>query len=217
MIQGLKEGYRYVFGFPPIRHILVNLALLSLLGFSYPVLMPIFAKDILHGGPHTLGFLVASSGIGALISAVYLATRGTVLGLGRIIVAAMSICGFSLICFSVSRHVALSLVMMFFTGFGIMSVITSSNTILQTIAEEDKRGRVMSLYTMSFMGMMPFGSLLMGAIANRFGAPVTVAIGGIVCIISSYLFHRRLPEIRKLVRPIYVEKGILTEFPTAEH
>jgi MFS family permease len=216
MMHGLKEGYRYVFGFAPIRHILINLALLSLLGFSYPVLMPIFAKDILHGGPHTLGFLVSSAGIGALISALYLAYRGTVLGLGRIIVAAMSICGFSLICFSLSRHVAISLVMMFFTGFGIMSVITSSNTILQTIADEDKRGRVMSLYTMAFMGMMPFGSLLMGALASKFGAPITVAIGGIVCIISSYLFFTRLPDIRKLVRPIYVEKGIITEFPTTE-
>jgi MFS family permease len=213
MLRGLQEGYRYVFGFAPIRYIIVNLALLSLVGISYPVLMPIFAKDILQGGPHTLGFLVSSAGIGALISAIYLASRGSILGLGRIIVAAMSICGGSLIFFSFSRHVGFSLLMMLCAGFGVMSVITSSNTILQTITDEDKRGRVMSLYTMAFIGMTPFGSLLMGALASKIGAPHAVTFAGIACIISSYVFMRRLPIFRKAIRPVYRDKGIIPERP----
>lgn len=213
MLHGLKEGYRYVFGFPPLRYIIVNLALLSLAGISYPVLMPIFARDILQGGPHTLGFLVSSAGIGALISALYLASRGSVIGLGRIIVAATSICGASLIFFSFSRHVGFSLLMMLGAGFGVMSVITSSNTILQTITDEDKRGRVMSLYTMAFIGMTPFGNLLMGALASKIGAPHAVTFAGIACIISSCMFMSRLPNFRKLVRPVYLDKGIIRERP----
>jgi MFS family permease len=215
ILHGLKEGYRYVFGFAPIKYILLNLAILSLMGVPYYVLMPIFAKDILGGGPHTLGFLVAASGVGALISAAYLASRGSVLGLGKIIVAASGICGFGLIFFSLSRDLLFSLSMMLCTGFGIMSVVTSTNTILQTIVDEDKRGRVMSLYTMAFMGMTPFGSLIMGALASKIGAPNTLIIGGIVCIISSCLFLIRLPIIRKLMRPVYLEKGIIREFPPA--
>jgi MFS family permease len=215
ILHGLKEGYRYVFGFAPIKYILLNLAILSLMGVPYYVLMPIFAKDILGGGPHTLGFLVAASGVGALISAAYLASRGSVLGLGKIIVAASGICGFGLIFFSLSRDLLFSLSMMLCTGFGIMSVVTSTNTILQTIVDEDKRGRVMSLYTMAFMGMTPFGSLIMGALASKIGAPNTLIIGGIVCIISSCLFLIRLPIFRKLLRPVYLEKGIIREFPPA--
>ncbi len=211
ILHGLKEGYRYVFGFAPIRYILINLALLSLMGMPYSVLMPIFAKDILGGGPHTLGFLVAMSGVGALLSAVYLASRKSVLGLGKIIGVSSGIFGFGLVFFALSRHVPLSLVLSVCTGFGFMGVITSTNTILQTISEEDKRGRVMSLYAMAFMGMTPFGSLILGALAGKIGAPNAVIIGGIVCIISSYYFLSRLPIIRKMIRPIYLEKGILQE------
>jgi MFS family permease len=217
ILQGLKEGYTYGLGFAPIRYILTNLALLSLMGLPYTVLMPIFAKDILGGGPHTLGFLVAVSGVGALLSALYLASRKSVIGLGTIIGASSGIFGCALVFFSFSRYVPLSLLMSLCTGFGLMGVITSTNTILQTISQEDKRGRVMSLYAMAFMGMTPFGSLIIGALANRIGAPHAVFVGGIVCIISSFLFFRRLPTIRKLIRPIYVEKGILTESPVKEH
>ena len=213
MLHGLKEGYRYGFGFPPIRYILINLALLSLMGMPYTVLMPIFAKDILGGGPHTLGFLVAMSGVGALLSAVYLASRKSVVGLGKIIGVSSGIFGFGLILFSLSRHVPLSLALSLCTGFGLMGVITSTNTILQTISEEDKRGRVMSLYAMAFMGMTPFGSLIIGALASKIGAPNAVIIGGIVCIISSYYFLSRLTIIRKMIRPIYLEKGIIRGAP----
>ncbi len=181
------------------------------MGVPYTVLMPVFARDILGGGPHTLGFLVGMSGVGAILSALYLASRKSVIGLGRVVAIASAIFGCSLVCFSFSRSVPLSLLACLCTGFGFMSVITSTNTILQTISEEDKRGRVMSLYAMAFMGMTPFGSLIIGALADRIGAPHAVALGGIVCILSSYLFFSRLPVIRKLIRPIYVEKGILTE------
>jgi len=211
ILLGLKEGFEYGFGFKPIRYLLMNLALLSLAGMPYTVLMPVFARDVLAGGPHTLGFLVAMSGVGALISAVYLASRKSVIGLGKLVALAGFIFGSSLFLFSLSRYVSLSLLLSLCTGFGFMSVITSTNTILQTISPEDKRGRVMSLYTMAFMGMTPFGSLIIGALANNVGAPRAVTIGGIICILSSYLFFSRLPVFRSLIRPIYIEKGILSE------
>jgi MFS family permease len=211
ILHGLREGYAYGFGFPPIRYILINLALLSLMGMPYTVLMPVFAKDVLGGGPHTLGFLVAMAGVGALLSALYLASRKSVVGLGTIIALSSGIFGCALVCFSFSRYLPLSLFLSLCTGLGFMGVITSTNTILQTISQEDKRGRVMSLYAMAFMGMTPFGSLIIGALANRIGARRAVMIGGILCIISAYLFFSRLPTIRKLIRPIYIEKGILKE------
>jgi MFS family permease len=209
VLQGLKEGVRYAFGFPPIRSVLLLLALVSFMGMPYTVLMPIFAEEILHGGPQTLGFLMGATGVGALAGAMFLASRKNVLGLGRIIVFAASVFGLGLIAFSLSRMFWLSMVLMPITGFGMMVQMTSSNTILQTIVEEDKRGRVMSFYTMAFMGMVPFGSLFAGSVAHRVGAPATVAIGGIACIVGSIAFARELPSLRKMVRPIYIEKGIL--------
>jgi MFS family permease len=177
----------------------------------YTVLMPVFAKNILHGGPHTLGFLLGASGVGALVGAIYLASRKSVLGLGRLIIIALNIFGIGLIAFSVSRTLVFSLLLLVFTGFGMMVQMASSNTVLQTIVEEDKRGRVMSLYTMAFMGMAPFGSLLAGSLASKIGAPGTIMISGIACILGSILFARRLPALREMVRPIYIEKEILSK------
>jgi MFS family permease len=210
----LKDGFTYVFGFAPIRSVLLLLALVSLMGMPYTILMPIFAGKILHGGPQTLGFLFAAVGIGALAGAIFLASRESVLGLGRIIVIASSIFGIGLIGFSLSRVFVISLLLMVPTGFGMMVQMTSSNTILQTIVEDDKRGRVMSFYAMAFMGMVPFGSLLAGSLANNIGAPLTVMIGGISCILGSVLFARKLPALRVMVRPIYVQKGIITGPPS---
>ena len=209
VLQELKEGVRYAFGFPPIRSVLLLLALVSFMGMPYTVLMPIFAEQILHGGPQALGFLMGATGVGALAGAMFLASRKNVLGLGRIIVFASSVFGLGLIAFSLSRVFWLSMVLMPITGFGMMVQMTSSNTILQTIVEEDKRGRIMSFYTMAFMGMVPFGSLFAGSVAHTIGAPATVAIGGIACIVGSIAFARELPSLRKMVRPIYIEKGIL--------
>jgi len=213
VLQGLKEGVRYAFGFPPIRAVLLLLALVSFMGMPYTVLMPIFAEQILHGGPQALGFLMGATGVGALAGAMFLASRKNVLGLGRIIVFASSVFGLGLIAFSLSRVFWLSMVLMPITGFGMMVQMTSSNTILQTIVEEDKRGRIMSFYTMAFMGMVPFGSLFAGGVAHRIGAPATVAIGGIACIVGAIAFARKLPSLRKLARPIYIEKGILPRAP----
>jgi MFS family permease len=214
VLTDLGEGFRYAFGFAPIRYILLLLGLVSLMGMPYLVLMPVFAKDVLQGGPHTLGFLMAAAGVGALVGSLYLASRKSVLGLGKLIVMASSTFGLGLIGFSLSRYSLLSLLMMVVTGFGMIVQTASSNTILQTIVEEDKRGRVMSLYAMSFMGMAPFGSLMAGSLASRIGAPVTLIISGITCIAGSLFFYSRLPAIRKIVRPIYVEMGIIKEMPS---
>ncbi|HUL20019.1 MAG TPA: MFS transporter [Thermodesulfobacteriota bacterium] len=209
--RGLTEGYRYAFGFAPIRSLLLLLALVSFMGMPFAVLMPVFAGKILHGGPQTLGFLLGATGVGALAGTMFLASRRSVLGLGQIIVIASSLFGMGLIGFSFSRLFVLSVILMVVTGFGMMVQMTSTNTVLQTIVDEDKRGRVMSFYTMAFMGMVPFGSLFAGSLASVIGAPETTIIGGISCLLGSLLFAKKLPAIRKMVRPIYMEKGIISE------
>jgi MFS family permease len=211
VLQGVKEGFAYAFGFPPIRTIIFFLGWISLVGMANTILMPVFAKDILHGGPQTYGFLMAAIGVGAIIGAIFLASRRSVLGLGRIIVIASGIFGIGLISFSLSHILWLSFFLLLLTGFGMMVHMASSNTILQTMVDDDKRGRVMSLYTMAFMGMAPFGSLAGGSLAGRIGAPYTLIIAGISCIVGSFLFAKKLPLIREMIRPIYVRKGILSE------
>jgi MFS family permease len=211
VLHGFKEGFIYAFGFPPIRTILFFLSWLSLVATANTTLMPVFAKDILHGDSKTYGFLMAAIGVGAIIGAIFLASRRSVLGLGRIIAIASSIFGIGLISFSLSHALWLSLSLLLLTGFGMMVHMASSNTILQTMVDDDKRGRVMSLYVMAFMGMAPFGSLAGGSLAGRIGAPNTLIIGGALCILGSFMFSRKLPSIRKMVRPIYIKKGILSE------
>lgn len=213
-LSHMREGFRYAFGFPPIRSILTLLALTSLLGMPYVVLLPVFASDVLGGGPQTLGFLMSAAGLGALAGALYLASRPSVRGLSRVIVVAVTVFGIGLIAFSASRSQPLSIALLLVTGFGMMVQSASSNTVLQTIVDEDKRGRVMSLYTMAFMGMAPFGSLLAGTLASSIGAPATVMIGGIACLGAAAWFYSRLPAIRALVRPIYVRLGIIPEVAT---
>jgi MFS family permease len=207
----LKDGFRYAFNFYPIKIILILLALISLMGVPYQVLMPVFAKDIFHGGARTLGFLVAMGGVGALTGALYLASRRNVLGLGRIIALSAGLFGVCIIAFSFSRIIWVSMAILFFGGFGMMVQMASSNIILQTIVDEDKRGRVMSFYTMSFMGTAPFGSLLAGSLASKVGAPNTLLFGGICCIIGACLFAVKLPLMRKQTHPIYAKKGIIPE------
>jgi MFS family permease len=207
----IREGWNYATHSVAIRSILLLLALISLVGMPYTVLMPIFAGQILHGGPHTLGFLMGASGIGALIGALWLAARRSVLGLGKVIAISAAVFGAGLIGFGLSHQLWLSLFLMLFTGGAMMQQMAASNTILQTIVDDDKRGRVMSLYSMSFMGMAPFGSLLAGSLANRIGAPHTVLISGALCLLGAGWFISSLPTIRKAVRPIYSELGILPE------
>ncbi|MGB0014727.1 MAG: MFS transporter [Candidatus Sulfotelmatobacter sp.] len=209
MLEQLKEGWAYVRGFPPIRTILSLFALVSLMGMPFMVLMPIFASDVLHGGPHTLGFLLGASGVGALISAISLALRKTVRGLTTMIQISAALFGVGLICFGFSRILLLSMLLMVVVGFGMMQGLAASNTVIQTLVPEDKRGRVMSYYTMAFVGMAPFGSLLAGGLAHRFGAPHAVMITGAFCLAGSLWFTTRLKSIRKIMRPIYVEMGII--------
>lgn len=210
-IAEFREGWRYVSRFQPVRAILVLLGLVSLVGMPYTVLMPVFATQILHGGPHTLGFLMGASGIGALASAIWLATRRSVLGLGRVIPMMSAMFGAGLLAFALSKWLALSLVLMLFTGFGMMQQMAASNTILQTIVSDDMRGRVMSYYSMAFAGTAPFGSLAAGYIAERIGAPATLMIGGAACVVGAAWFLTELKQIRQLIRPIYVQLGILPE------
>jgi MFS family permease len=213
VLPELREGWDYVAGSPPLRSILLLLALVSLVGMPYTVLMPVFASTILHGGPHTLGFLMGATGVGALLGAVFLANRRTVLGLGKVIPIAASLFGAGLIGFSLSRQLWLSLVLLLVTGLGFMVHMAASNTLLQTLVDDDKRGRVMSFYTMAFMGTAPFGSLLAGSLADRIGTPHTLFFGGLGCIAGALWFTSLLPRLRERVRPIYVRRGILPEIP----
>ncbi len=209
IIEEVKEGFSYALNFRPIRTILMLIYVISLTGMSYQVLMPVFAAQVLHGGPHTLGFLMGASGIGAFAGSLYLASRKSVPGLGRIIAMAAAVFGSGLIFFSMSRYLWLSLLLMAAAGFGVMVQMAACNTVLQTIVEDDKRGRIMSLFTMSFMGAAPFGSLIAGGLASRFGAPDTVLLAGLCAVTGSILFARRLGVLRESVRPVYEIKGIM--------
>lgn len=209
MLHDLHDGFGYVSSFVPIRSILLLLALLGLVGMPYSVLLPIIASHTLNGGPHTLGFLMGAMGIGALAGALYLASRRSVVGLGRLIPIAAGTFGVSLIALGLSRSVLLSLGLMVFTGIGFMVHMASSNTLIQTLVREDMRGRVMALYTMAFLGMAPFGSLAAGAVAANIGAPQTILACGVICLLGALAFARQLPALRAIVRPIYVERGIL--------
>jgi MFS family permease len=219
----MKEGWSYVSGFLPIRTILMLFALVSLMGMPFVVLMPVFAANVLHGGPHTLGFLMGAMGVGALISALSLAARKTVRGLIRMIPVAAAVFGLGLIGFGLSHEFWISMFAVFVAGMGMMQGMAASNTIIQTLITEDMRGRVMSYYTMAFMGMAPFGSLLAGTLAHTIpaapmwfigglplaGAQWTVILNGAVIVIGSAWFATQLPALRVVVRPIFQEMGII--------
>ena len=211
IIEHLVEGWRYVLGFRPIRSLMLQLAWLCLVAMPFSVLMPVFADEILGGGPHTLGFLMGASGLGALSGALWLTTRKSVVGLGRVIVTNTVVFGCGLMGFAVSRWLGVSVAFLTIAGFGMMVLTASTNTVIQTLADEEKRGRVMSFYTMSFLGTAPFGSLLAGWLSTRIGAPPTVFLSGILCVATAVWFGRELPALRALVRPIYVRMGILPE------
>jgi MFS family permease len=210
----LKEGFSYALGSPPLRYIILLLALVGLVGMPYTVLMPVFAGKILHGGSLTLGFLMAAAGTGALTGAIYLASKKNVRGLVRIIPLSTATFGIGLIAFSLSRLLWLSLPLMFVTGLGIMTQMAACNTVIQTIVDDDKRGRVMSFYVMAFIGTAPFGSLLAGILASKFGAPNTLMAGGIICVLGATIFAAKLPLLKKHIHPIYVKLGIISESPS---
>ena len=213
-LEELVEGVRYAVGFPPIRAILLLVGLVSLLGMPYAVLMPIFAAEVLHGGAHTLGLLMTAPGIGALLGTVYLASRKSIYGAGVRVAVGAAIFGAGLFTLGLVRGQPLSLIALGFVGLGMIVQLATSNTVLQTIVDDDKRGRVMSLYTMAFMGMAPFGSILGGALAHRIGVPPTFLIGGLASMAGAAFFATKIPALRPMVLPIYRRKGIIPEIAT---
>ncbi|HMN50091.1 MAG TPA: MFS transporter [Ignavibacteriaceae bacterium] len=214
ILNELKEGFNYSFKFEPIRTLIFLLAIVSLVSSSLTLLAPIFAKEYLQGGASTYGFLIGAYGAGALLGAIYLLNKKNILGLGKIIVFAVVSFGLGIILFSFSRIVYISVSIMLFAGTGMMLHIASTNTLLQTIAEESKRGRVMSFYGMAFRGMSPFGSLIAGSLGSYIGAPATLVISGTVCLIGALTFKIKLPELRKQIKPIYENLGILPQIAT---
>jgi MFS family permease len=214
LLAGLHEGFAYAFGFPPIRALLLLVAFVSLVGLAYSVLLPVFAAKILEGGAYTFGFLTSAAGVGALTGALLLASRKTVLGLGRWIACMPATLGLAIIGLSFATSLIPAMLCVLISGFAVMMQLASTNTIIQTIVEEDKRGRVMSLYTMAFMGMAPLGSLLAGYFADRVGAPLTVRVAGILCIAASLVFATQFRTLRGMIRPIYRRMGILPEIVT---
>ena len=208
VLREFYEGIRYAFDFKPIIAILALLSIFSIAGAPYLVLMPAFAKDVLHGGAHTYGFLMSSAGIGALLATMYLASRKNAHGLITIIPAASAACSLGIAFFALSRNFFISLICLLIAGFGMMTHIASSNTIIQTIVDEDKRGRVMSLYAMSFLGVMPFGSILAGSVADRIGVQFTLLIGAACCITGASIFAMKLPKLCELLRPAFANMRI---------
>jgi MFS family permease len=215
MLHELREGWDYVANFSPVRTILLLFAVLSLMGFPFMVLMPVFAAQVLHGGPHTLGFLMGAVGVGSLASGLSLVLRRSVRGLTAVLPVAAGLFGSGLILFGLSHTLWFSILMMLVTGFGMMQGTTVSNTIIQTLVDGKMRGRVMSFYMMAFVGMAPFGSLLAGALAHAFGAPRTVIFSGGMCLAGGLWFSTQRNAIRKQMRPIYERLGIVPQ-PVAE-
>ncbi|MES2524708.1 MAG: MFS transporter [Gemmatimonadota bacterium] len=210
VVEEFKTGFRYVSGFAPVRTALLMLALVSALGMPYTTLMPVIATQTLLGGPSTLGLLMTATGVGAVTAALYMASRRSVLGLGRVMVMATVAFGVGLIVFGLARSMWVALLALPVVGAGFMIQMASTNTILQTITEERLRGRVMAFYTMAFLGTAPLGSLLAGWSADRIGASSTIVAGGAACLLVAGWFALRLPALRAQVRPIYVERGIMS-------
>lgn len=214
LLGHLREGFDYAWGVEPIRIVLLLLAITSVVGVPYTVLMPVFATRVLNGGADTLGLLMAATGLGALAGALYLASRESVLGLGRLIAVASGVFGLGLIAFAASRTLWLSLPLLVVTGFGMMVQMAASNTVLQTVVDEDKRGRIMALYTMAYLGMIPFGSLLAGILADGLGAPETIALGGALSLAGTLYFLSRLPGLQAQIRPADRPTGVVPEVAT---
>lgn len=208
LLEELREGFAYVSGFAPARTLLLLLALVSMMGMPYSVLMPAIAASVLHGGPHTFGILMTASGCGALLGALYLAGRNRVRGLWRVIALAATAFGGGLVLFALSRSLVLSLIILPVVGAGMMVAMASTNTILQTIVEQRLRGRVMAFYAVAFLGTAPIGSLIAGVVANRIGAPHTILLGGIACILGAGIFTLIIPRLRPQIREVYEARGV---------
>jgi MFS family permease len=215
VIHELREGLSYAFRFVPMRWLLLQVALISLVAAPYTVLLPVFAKDILQGGPKMLGILQSSVGVGALMGALFLASHRNAVGLERVIMRAVFLLGTALVAFSQSRLIPLSIFCLALVGFGMMVNMASSNTVLQTIVDDDKRGRVMSFYTMSFFGMSPLGCLLAGALASWIKAPATLCFAGLTCMVAVFLFAPKIRGLDRVIRAAYEKKKEPPTIPDA--
>lgn len=207
--QDMREGIAYVWGFLPIRLLLLVLALMALLATPYITLMPVLVREVFHGGAGEMGFLVGAGGLGAVTGTLYLASRHNVRGLVRVIVFASLVAGVALLLLAWSGSVWIAAPLIAAIGFGILVTSVSTNMILQTIVDDDKRGRVMSFYTAAFLGMTPFGSLAAGALADVIGVALTLTLGGLACVAGAIYLARKRPELREHIRPIYTRLGIL--------
>jgi MFS family permease len=215
-IEDIIEGFQWVNQTKIIRALLLLIGLVSLVGMPYTVLMPVFADKILHGGARGLGILMGATGVGALLGALTLAAKTGIKGLGRWIVITCATLGISLFLFSFSTSFWLSAALLLPCGYSMMLQMACSNTLIQTIVPDHLRGRVMSLYSMMFMGMAPFGAFFGGALANRIGAPMTVAAGGIACVLGAIWFGRALPELRIEARRLIIAQGLAGGEPVQE-
>src|SRR3954469_14280759 len=209
MLEELRDGFRYVRGSLPIRTALIVLAIVSTATMPYTVLMPAFVDNVLKGGPSTLGVLMAASGGGALAGGMYLASRRSVVGLGRVVMYSTLMLGVALIAFAFAGSFWVAAAVLPIVGAGFMMQMAATNTVLQTLVDDKLRGRVMAFYTMAFFGTAPIGSLLAGVAADRFGSKWTIALGGAACLLAGTWLATRLSELRAIVYPIYVERGIM--------
>ena len=209
VLDELRAGFQYVSGSAPIRTALIVLSIVSAMAMPYTVLMPAYVANVLGGGPNTLGLLMTASGVGALAGALYLAGRTTVVGLGRVVTYATLAFGAAMIAFAFARAEWMALLVLPIVGGAFMVQMAATNTVLQTLVEDRLRGRVMAFYTMAFFGTAPIGSLLAGVAADRFGAPWAIGVSGAACLAAGLWLASRLPSLRAIVRPIYIERGIL--------
>lgn len=208
-LLNLREGFNYIKGFSPIRNTLLTLAVISFAGIPYLVLLPVFARNILEGGPDTLGFLTASSGFGALLGSVRLALAKTPTGMNRTMAFSVTFFGFFIGVFSFSHYVPLSMILMVFTGFFLVSSLVSCNTYIQSLVDHDKRSRVMSFYIFSILGIAPLGSLVCGSLASIIGAPATFVVGGAACMVSGIYLLRKTRNMSRVAEPVFRDKGYL--------
>jgi len=212
-LADLAEGWRYAMGFVPIRRMLFTLGMVSISISPYVTLMPAIAVKTFHEGPELVGLFVAGVGLGAVTSAVFLARRPSVAGLGKWIAIAGIVAGAGAIGFSFSRWIPLSVVFMMMAGFGMFMTGACCNTIMQTVVDDEKRGRVMSFYTMFFIGSAPIGHFGGGWLAEHIGAPFTFLVGGLLALATGIAFALQMPSFRAHLRPVYITRGIIPATP----
>ncbi|HEY2574221.1 MAG TPA: MFS transporter [Verrucomicrobiaceae bacterium] len=209
----LREGFSYALGFAPIRALIILVAAISAIGFSYTVLTPVFARDVFRGDAQTLGWLMSSSGVGAVLAALYLGNRPSVRGLGNVITRGGMLLGVAIMGFSMSRWLPVSMLCLLMAGMGGVLLMASANTLIQSMVDDDKRGRVMSLFTTAFTSTAPLGNLLAGAVAGKIGSGITLTVSGMICICIVMIFHRALPKLREAAHPVLAKLDATTLDP----